>query len=287
MAKKAKTAKKIVPVFVAADLVELLALKHCEDIFVEECKNGPSLYGGGSHSRLDAWAMKRSWANPCMIGYEIKVSRADFMQDDKWHLYLPLCNQFYFVCPPQMIQPDELPPEVGLMWCSANSNRLYTKKKAPRREVEYPVDLFRYLLHNRTVVTRERWSFEDGDSKAKYWKRWLEKKDENSHIGRAVSGKIQRLYNKRVMEVESKQMILDAENRRLQKVATFLIELGVDINSFTPEDKIRSALGQKLPQIVDEAVRALRKSLSNLEQLHKDVEKELPTQKKDDDNVGS
>ena len=56
-------------------------------------------------------------------GYEIKVSRSDFVNDTKWQDYLPYCHQFYFVCPPDLIQPDELPKEIGLMY--AEIGRLY------------------------------------------------------------------------------------------------------------------------------------------------------------------
>lgn len=49
-------------------------------------------------------------------GYEVKISRSDFKSDDKWTEYLPFCNKFYFVCPPDLIQPSELPKEIGLIY---------------------------------------------------------------------------------------------------------------------------------------------------------------------------
>ena len=57
----------------AYDIQCALALKHIEDIYVAECKDGPS--AGSFHSRLDGWAMVKSWARPHVLGYEIKVSR--------------------------------------------------------------------------------------------------------------------------------------------------------------------------------------------------------------------
>ena len=65
----------------ARDIVDLLSTKHSKDLFIPECKDGPTW--GASHLRLDAWALTRSWASPCSYGYEIKVSRSDWMQDDK------------------------------------------------------------------------------------------------------------------------------------------------------------------------------------------------------------
>ncbi len=49
-------------------------------------------------------------------GYEVKISRSDFVADDKWQEYLPFCNKFYFVCPPDLIKLSELPPETGLIY---------------------------------------------------------------------------------------------------------------------------------------------------------------------------
>ena len=71
----------------ASDLLALLAKKHSADVFVPECKTGGTW--AGTHLRLDAWAMRRSWTHPTVWGYEIKVSRSDFLSDDKWVGYLP------------------------------------------------------------------------------------------------------------------------------------------------------------------------------------------------------
>jgi hypothetical protein len=56
-------------------LLKALAQRHKDDVFVPECKNGPTQTG--SHRRLDAWVMLKTWSPVTMIGYEIKVSRSD------------------------------------------------------------------------------------------------------------------------------------------------------------------------------------------------------------------
>lgn len=48
-------------------------------------------------------------------GFEVKISRADFLGDDKWQTYLHYFNFFYFVTTPGLINPKELPPEVYLL----------------------------------------------------------------------------------------------------------------------------------------------------------------------------
>ena len=126
---------------IAHQLLDLLAVKHGKDVFVPECKDGPTW--GGEHLRLDAWAMARSWTRPLTWGYEIKITRRDFMQDKKWQSYLGFCSEFYFVTTANVIKPEELPAEAGLMVASKNLTRLYTKKKAQRRQVEVPEEFYR------------------------------------------------------------------------------------------------------------------------------------------------
>jgi hypothetical protein len=63
-----------------------------------------------------------------ITGFEIKVSRADFLGDKKWQNYLPYCNRFYFATTPGVVEPKELPDEIGLLelgeeWCCQRSNR--------------------------------------------------------------------------------------------------------------------------------------------------------------------
>lgn len=67
------------------------------------------------------------WRDHVSILVEVKVSRDDFLADAKkpfrlqpekgmgdWRLYL---------CPPELIQPDELPPGWGLLWATARTVR--------------------------------------------------------------------------------------------------------------------------------------------------------------------
>ena len=58
----------------------MLEIRHSEDIYVPECKSGQS-WGNDTCYRLDEWAMKKSYSKPLITGYEIKVSRNDFMND--------------------------------------------------------------------------------------------------------------------------------------------------------------------------------------------------------------
>ncbi len=165
----------------AKDIMALLEAKHAEDVFIPECKDGPSQ--ASRHVRMDAWAMNKSWANPLITAYEIKVSRQDFIKDNKWPAYLDCCNQLYFVCPRGLIGVHEMSPQLGLIYISKTASILVTKKKAPYREVTIPETLWRYILMCRVKTKAE----DDDLDKATIWKQWLAKKTEWGTIGWLVS----------------------------------------------------------------------------------------------------
>ena len=210
----------------ARELVELLRTKHWKDIFISECKNGGSMHG---HLRLDGWAMKKSWANPLTVGYEVKISRSDFLGDSKWMSYLQYCNEFYFVCPSGLIQPDELPKEAGLLWASKTGTRLYTKKKAAYRidgvELE---DLYKYILLWRATVHSQGNVYCNETANADYWRSWLEDKDENKKLGYRVSRKIRKLVEERIDKVHCENLALKSQNDKLAYVRGELLKLGFD-----------------------------------------------------------
>jgi len=135
----------------ADDILKLLEKKHWKDVFVPGCKNGSTWFTQGLLV-LDAWVMKRSWSHPISIGYEIKISREDFYADKKWVKYLDYCNEFYFVCPNKLIEPEELPTNAGLYYVSRNYKRLYQRKKSTYRNIQIPEELYRYILMCRAKI---------------------------------------------------------------------------------------------------------------------------------------
>lgn len=154
-----------------------LEIKHSGEIYIPECKLGATWGHGEGPKRIDFWSIKPSWANPRMTAYEIKVNRSDFLQDDKWRAYLDYCDQFYFICPSGLIEKTELPPEAGLMYLSKTGTRIFTKKKAPLREVDIPVNILFYILMWRSGdITRSRTKEEKQQKNIEYWKKWLEKR---------------------------------------------------------------------------------------------------------------
>lgn len=223
-------------IYSAHTILEALAVRHSKDVFIPECKDGPTHYS--SHMRIDAWAMNRSWAHPVATAYEIKVSRADFLKDNKWPAYLPLCNQFYFVTPPDLISLSEVPAEAG--WLVIAGSRLLTKKKAPHRAIQLPEEIYRYILMCRVVVGRSEYQIErTKDERVQEWRQFVSRRVELRELGYQVS-----------KAIREKADALSLENERLKKRMTeyddtrsFLSGLGIDpdhaVSTWSVEDRLK------------------------------------------------
>lgn len=76
--------------------------------------------------RLDLLTLDlKNWV---VRGFEVKISRSDFLSDAKWQSYLPFVNYFYFATPPGLIKVEELPSEIGLV--EIHPDKVVEKKKA-------------------------------------------------------------------------------------------------------------------------------------------------------------
>ncbi|MDY6979388.1 MAG: MmcB family DNA repair protein [Pseudomonadota bacterium] len=226
----------------ARDITLLLEQRHKEDLFVSECKTGPSVQ---DCIRLDGWAMKKSWAKPLTIGYEIKVSRSDFVRDTKWQGYLDYCNEFYFVCPKGIIDKDELPPEAGLIYTSTNCARLYTKKKSIYRNVDIPESLFKYILFSRTQITEPFFGGSNRSQKL-YWEKWLNNKQRDLEFGHHVSKKIREFVREEIDKVEAENKRLTRKMEAYDSIREALIQLGFDPDNPPPtwgaQERIKEAV---------------------------------------------
>ncbi len=247
----------------ARQLTDLLAARHAEDVFVPECKDGPTQ--GCEHLRLDAWAMAKSWSRPCVSGYEIKVARSDFNKDQKWHFYLPYCNVFYFVCPSGLIQPEELPPEAGLLWASTTGSRLFEKKKPRYREVTIPENLYRYILMGRVKVCQR---YETPRvSAATYWKAWLERKEEDQDLGHVASRKIRQLVSKRVTDVEVEMRTMKAQMAQYDNLIEWLKSIGITSDGRVYAEYVKQKLQEKETHVPGWVLRNLENAISDMTQV--------------------
>lgn len=210
-------------------LLRLLRLKHCNDVFVSECKDGPSAQG---MLKLDGWAMKRSWAHPMSIGYEIKQSRSDFVNDTKWHGYLDYCNELYFVTTPGIIKPSEIPESVGLLESSSNLTKLFTRKKAPYRDIEIPESFYRYILMCRVRITEPTFYYPGSHTSAReYWEHWIVQKEKDLHFGKYVSKKIRKEVEEKIINIERNQKELDDKINKLEDIKKICSEFGINTDN--------------------------------------------------------
>lgn len=66
--------------------------------------------------RFDGIVMKRAGQNLYFEGFEVKISRSDFLRDVKYHLYSRYVNSMTMACPKNMIGLDEIPDSFGLLY---------------------------------------------------------------------------------------------------------------------------------------------------------------------------
>lgn len=171
---------------VAKDVVRLLADKHGRDVFFAEVKDGPTW--GSAPMRLDALAIRKSWSPVSLFGYEVKVSRSDWLGDRKWEAYRSLAHYFSIVAAPDVVKPEEVPQGVGLLVVSSTGTSLRTVLKCARREIEPPWPLLLYLLMSRTEPSRA-WS-ERQQSREERIERWKKILADSRSIDFEVKDKI-------------------------------------------------------------------------------------------------
>lgn len=206
----------------ATEVLALLKQRHSRDIFIPEPGTGSSW--SQSYGRVDAWACRRSYSRPMSFGYEIKVARHDFLRDNKWVKYLPICSQFYFVAPHGIIARDEIPEAAGFLEVSKNGTKLFTRKKAPPRPFEIPTMFTLSLLNNRLSLTLpDRLNDGTRADRMRAVEEKLQADRNGQRLGEIVSAKT------RMALYEAGQRAAAAERKAndLQAVSDFLAELGI------------------------------------------------------------
>ncbi|MGD9567549.1 MAG: MmcB family DNA repair protein [Sedimentibacter sp.] len=124
-------------------ITNALQAKHdnLEDIFAAQVK-----LGSAGSKIMDAVAIKKTWSPKTVICYEIKISRQDFLQDQKHPVYMQNCNLFYFVTLKDVVKEGELPEGSGHMIYNPDTGKLRTIKKAPYRNVPVNPDILLHIM---------------------------------------------------------------------------------------------------------------------------------------------
>ena len=236
-------------------LHEAVMSKHSNDLVVGECKDGPTW--GGSHLRLDYWVLRRSWSKPAMIGYEVKSSRADFLKDQKWQSYLPLCNELWFIADPRHILPGELPDAVGHLRLAGS--RLITVRRAAWREIEPPTTLMTYILMCRTSIKGEHIEKRDDTER---WREWLAEKEEKRKLGYNVSKALREKYEREVEQVRRDNDDLRSRIDSADKLAAALLAKGIDWRTWTTANEVEERLS--MPKWDRHTIESAHKALGEL-----------------------
>lgn len=255
----------------ASDIYKLLEYKYPIENFltIPECKIG-STWFKPMCSRFDMWTMARSWKNPRFIGCEIKVSRQDFLGDNKWQNYLPYCAEFYFVASHGIVNSSEVPEQAGLIEATKNCKRLIIKKKAPVRDIKIPQSLLIYILMCRSRITTDN----IGRTKTNLWKDRLKEIKSNKGLGHDMAFHIRSLVDKKVEDVLLENRRLMNENERLQIVKDYIESLGISekdlrFGRYSIERKIKEVLSGipfDLPQFLKQIEHNAGKALEVLNQ---------------------
>ena len=210
--------------------------------------------------------MNRSWTSLTFTGYEVKTSRADFLGDQKWPDYLPLCHRLYFVCPYGLIQADEVPDQAGVLWASKGGTRLYTKRHAPRREIDPPVDLLLYVLMCR--ATLQSYGERETEQNAAFWRRWLEEKEEKRRLGYEVSKGVRA----KVTQMETDLQRAKAESAQGAEFLAYLKSHGIQAGAWNWQQRLEDTVLAKHPVISPKLVTEVRALAAQAQALVKKID---------------
>lgn len=216
--------------------------------FITECKTCSTYFPDPQGLlKFDGLAITKSYTKPNIIGYEIKVSRNDFLQDNKWHLYLQYCNEFYFVVPKGLVKKEELPDHVGLIYFNPDTKGLRTVKKALYRQIEEPVGVYKYIIFSR--LEEDRIPFYN--DRAEYCKDYLEDKVVKSAISTTLSRLVgqglyadilnKQEYQKKAEELDERIIQLKAETEKNKANSGDIAEI----------DKVLANIDEEVSRYVD------------------------------------
>lgn len=249
-----------------------------KDYFLTEVKNGSTYFPPPQGLLMfDGVGIRRSYTQPCITIYEVKVSRGDFLQDNKWKLYFQYCNEFYFVVPKGLIDKSELPDNVGLIYYNPETKKLLTKQKSKYWKCENPWEMYQYIIYSR--LDEERTPF--CKDRTEYARNYLEGKMTNHSIGDALRSKfaqeIQRL-EREAERIECYRM----NEEKYQKICDTLSKHGISTARCRTADEIVEDLENALSsginmRFVGHCRRELEYMLQEFEKMEKKEDGEHKT----------
>ncbi len=259
---------------IRADLIKrALAKRHTKDFFVTECKSGPTqMAERGELGIFDAIAVKKSWTQPCVTIYEVKVSRSDFLADEKWIAYKKYCNRLYFACPKGLIEAGEISTGVGLIYYNSETNELHTIKKAVFQDNPLPTNVFYYILMNK--IDSDRHPF--FSSNREYIERLLEDKEDRYELNYKFKSymteklkKFQEELPKLTREVESYKKF----SKEIENIREILRSNGINLgwNSHNLDAEIKRLRGvTSIPGEIEGALKVISRETEIIKKFYSD-----------------
>lgn len=253
---------------IAGEVANILQqARHREDFVVTECKNGPTWFAQDM-VRMDLVAVKKSWSKPMITAYEIKVSRQDFLSDDKWPQYLKYCDRFCFACPEGIIKKADIQAieikGVGLVYVYPDTGAVRTVVKPLNRQVPYDPDFLMYILLSK--VASDRWPF--FSNQREHWQAWHRQKLEDKALGSAVRSKLAKRLQDLAIENEKLKRDLERGDGLGEE-----IKQRYGVNSMRDLEKAVTVL-EALAQVKG-GWQQLRDALNTLKNLRREVD-DLP-----------
>lgn len=256
------------------DIKKALATYCYKDFFMTEVKSGSTWFDHQDLKILDGMAIVKSWVHPCVKGFEVKVSRSDFLGDPKWYTYFPLVNEFYMVCPEKMIDRSEIPVTCGLLWYRPKSQTILLKQKATYTGGQPTADMLMYIIMNKIDSDRVPFFSSRTEEAAEY----IHQREKDKHIGRSFGT----VLTKRVNELEQQLETLNAFDSDTKRIRNVLSEIDKVLkkhdvgygswstwNDKDRADYIDRRLAQEYPKELDDISRELREAQDSIEKLKK------------------
>lgn len=229
----------------ADEIKYALSKRNYEELFLTEVKTGPSTMS--ETLRFDAFSIKKSWTKPCFTGYEVKVSRNDFLHDDKYIHYRDYCNRLYIVCPKDLIQLEEIPEDIGLIYYNPDKKTLFTKRVARLREIEMPGSLLYYILLSR--ISDDQHPF--FSSKREYIESYIEDKAERSQLAYKFNNKLTKQVQEANDKVQDAELKLQNYQRKADErdaIVKLMQEKGFLSWDYNVIDELKKAFERQYPQ---------------------------------------
>lgn len=256
----------------STDIKIALEEKHRnKDFFLTEVKSGPTqIATPGSLKILDALAVRKSWTQPCFTGYEIKVSRSDFLRDAKFYTYEELVNCLYIVCPKGMIDRTELPESVGLIYYDPEKKTLTTRKKAIYRQIEYSPEMLLYIIFSR--LDSDRYPF--FSEKRAFFEEYVAGKRRSKDLAYSVKTKLVEENAQLERELENLRHFKDRYEEH-QAIMAVIEKHGIFSWRKTVAEELDKELTKKCPDDITD----IRESMERLVERMKRMEEKANEQK--------